>query len=338
MPPLGLAWRKTMKTTAIIQSAENLRGFLRSNQTDIVEVMSSFFSPQDVIRMSVLAVSKAPKLLSCTRESFQAAIMEVGSLGLDFGGVTGEAHLIPFGSKVQLVIGYRGFIKLARRSGKLGAIEAKTVNANDEFDYELGTSPRIVFRPSIYGDRGAMICAYAVANVIGAGIQAEIMRTDEIEAIRERSPAGKSGPWVTDFGMMARKTVLRRLSKLLPQSTEMERAAQIDEAFDAGPPQRPPIQPPARLPEPEPEPEPQAPPPQLPPADDAPTNPEDRPLVANAISEKQRGRFWAIARAASKEDQEIADYLKSEWNVEDTRDITWGNMYDEVCKWAGSTG
>jgi len=55
------------------------------------------------------------------------------------------------------------------------------------------------------------------------------MTKAEIEAIRNRSRAGKSGPWVTDFAEMAKKTVVRRLSKMLPLSSEIMRHVEADD-------------------------------------------------------------------------------------------------------------
>lgn len=49
-----------------------------------------------------------------------------------------------------------------------------------------------------------------------------------MEAIRNRSRAGNSGPWVTDFDEMAKKTVFRRLSKWLPISSEYRDALDKD--------------------------------------------------------------------------------------------------------------
>jgi len=51
---------------------------------------------------------------------------------------------------------------------------------------------------------------------------------DEIELVRSRSKAANSGPWVTDWNGMAKKTVVRRLCKYLPMSPEIEKAMLLD--------------------------------------------------------------------------------------------------------------
>jgi recombination protein RecT len=47
------------------------------------------------------------------------------------------------------------------------------------------------------------------------------MTKADVESIRSRSKAGKSGPWVTDWNEMAKKTVFRRASKWVPLSPEV---------------------------------------------------------------------------------------------------------------------
>ena len=56
------------------------------------------------------------------------------------------------------------------------------------------------------------------------------MSKDEVDSIRKRSKSSGNGPWVTDYDEMAKKTVFRRLSKWLPQSPEMQKAFDIDDA------------------------------------------------------------------------------------------------------------
>lgn len=48
------------------------------------------------------------------------------------------------------------------------------------------------------------------------------MSLGEIEKVRKVSRAATNGPWVEWWEEMARKTVLRRLSKRLPMSTDVD--------------------------------------------------------------------------------------------------------------------
>jgi hypothetical protein len=57
----------------------------------------------------------------------------------------------------------------------------------------------------------------------------DVMSTEEIETVRRRSPAADDGPWVTDWREMAKKTVFRRLSKILTLSPELVELLEHDD-------------------------------------------------------------------------------------------------------------
>jgi recombination protein RecT len=57
----------------------------------------------------------------------------------------------------------------------------------------------------------------------------EVMSVEDVNAIRARSRSGNSGPWQTDFSEMAKKTVVRRHSKRLPLSTDIDGAIREDD-------------------------------------------------------------------------------------------------------------
>jgi recombination protein RecT len=64
----------------------------------------------------------------------------------------------------------------------------------------------------------------------------DIMVKSEVDKIRRRSRAADDGPWVTDYEEMARKTVVKRLSKYLPlkPGDKLAQAIEIDNRIEAG--------------------------------------------------------------------------------------------------------
>jgi recombination protein RecT len=65
-----------------------------------------------------------------------------------------------------------------------------------------------------------------------------VMTKAEVDAHRDRySRAAKEGPWLTEYPEMAKKTVLRRLCKLLPASVELQTAVVLDERAELQLPQ-----------------------------------------------------------------------------------------------------
>lgn len=76
--------------------------------------------------------------------------------------------------------------------------------------------------PALNEPRGEPIGAYATAVLKDGSQLLEVMSLEDIAAVRKVSRAANNGPWVSWFGEMARKTVMRRLSKRLPMSTDLE--------------------------------------------------------------------------------------------------------------------
>lgn len=214
----------------------------KSFQAQMAMALPKSLTADRLTRIVMTEVRKTPALLKCNQESFFGAVLQCAQLGLEPGSALGHCYLLPFGngkakdgrSNCQLIIGYRGMIDLARRSGQIVSINAYCVHEADEFGYELGLHPDIHHKPSPLAERGPVTYVYAVAVLKGGGVQFEVMSRAEIEAVRAQSKAGKSGPWVTHWDEMARKTVVRKLFKYLPVSIEAVRAVEIDEKTDRG--------------------------------------------------------------------------------------------------------
>lgn len=188
-------------------------------------------------RIALTEVRKNPDLGKCDQASFLGAIMQCAALGLEPGGALGHCYLLPFKNnkkgitEVQFLVGYRGMIDLARRSGQIQSIEARCVYAKDKFKVRLGLDSVIEHEPAWEeADRGPLTFVYAVAKLKDGGIQFDVMSKAEVMKIKARSRSASFGPWVTDEDEMAKKTVIRRLFKYLPVSIEMQRAVGLDEA------------------------------------------------------------------------------------------------------------
>lgn len=185
-------------------------------------------------RIVLTTVKSTPKLLECEPMSLIAAVMLSAQLGLEPGPL-GHAYLVPFRNhktgrtEVQFIIGYKGYIALARRSGTIVSIAAREVCAGDYFEFEYGLEEVLVHRPALT-DRGPVIAYYGVAHFRDGGHSILVMSTEDVERYRKRSRASGDGPWVTDYDAMARKTVIRRMATFLPLSTDVARAIAADEA------------------------------------------------------------------------------------------------------------
>lgn len=206
--------------------------FLAPRRKQLASVLPSHLTPERVCRVALTTITKTPALLECDMASVYQAIQQAAELGLEPGGALGQCYLIPYGKNCQLIVSYKGLIELARRSGEIESIEARVVHERDEFDVEFGLHSDIRHRPCLDGDPGQMVMVYAVARLKGGMVQFEVMTRAEVDSIRKRSKSGNSGPWVTDYDEMARKTVVRRLCKYLPISSEKISMALETESAD----------------------------------------------------------------------------------------------------------
>jgi recombination protein RecT len=206
---------------------QTVAAYLKKMAPEIEKALPSFMNIERFGRIALTTIRTNPQLLHCSIPSLLGAVMQAAQLGLE-PGLIGHCYIIPYGKEATFIIGYKGMIDLARRSGNIESIYAHAVYEADEFDYELGLNPKLYHKPAS-GRRGAMTYVYAVAHFKDGGYQFEVMDMEEIERRRSRSKASKNGPWVTDFEEMAKKTVIRHMWKYLPISIEIQQQAAQDE-------------------------------------------------------------------------------------------------------------
>lgn len=236
----GTSMKKAEKPTTI-------HGFLETYKNEIARALPRHMTADRMARIALTEFRKTPALMKCDPATLFGAVIQCAQLGLEPGGALGHAYLIPFENRkkgttdVQFIVGYRGMIDLARRSGQIVSLTARTVHANDKFTYRFGLDETIEHIPA-EGERGEMTHVYAVAKLKDGGVQFEVLTRHEIEGIRNESQGYKTAkrydrvdtPWIAHFEEMAKKTVIRRLFKYLPVSIELQRAVGLDEQGEAG--------------------------------------------------------------------------------------------------------
>ncbi len=218
----------------------NLQDYLNMPRTlgQIQAAIRNDVSASTIARIALSSVQRTPKLLECTPQSVIASILTATAMGLECDGT--QAYLVPFKDKranvtiCTLIPGYRGLVQLAYQSDKVKSVETRNVYARDDFDLDYGAEQQIKHRPYRKADRGEIIAVYMTARLANGGVIQENMWRDEVDAIRDRSKAGRDGPWVTDYPAMSRKTVCKRGLKWVPSSPALQRAIAIDDENEAG--------------------------------------------------------------------------------------------------------
>jgi recombination protein RecT len=173
-------------------------------------------------RSALMCIQKVPQLLDCKRDSLMLAIVQSAQWGLELGI---QCHLIPFKDDCVLVLDFKGVIDLMYRTGAVKKIQARAVFTNDEFKYSFGLNPELSHTPALK-DPGEVTHWYAVVDMLSGAQVFDVMSKAEVDAIKAKVPAvrfKRSSPWTDSnesYIEMGKKTVIKRVSKVVPFSTE----------------------------------------------------------------------------------------------------------------------
>jgi len=198
--------------------------------SQVSKTLPGFFTPERFMRVCLTSFNRSPKLWDCTKDSIAQVILQCAQMGLEPDGR--HAHIIPYGNTAQLQLDYKGLVTLVRRSGEVSKLHADIVCEKDVFEENLGVILKHI--PNRKEDRGSTILVYAMAELKDGSQQSVVMSVNEVDAIRKRSKSGSSGPWVTDWNEMAKKTAFKRLTKWLPLSYEAVEAIEQENQREFG--------------------------------------------------------------------------------------------------------
>lgn len=221
--------------SALAKDVKTFKELLKSRQGSMKQIAANGIDPGRVMQVLLASIQKTPALANCTQESIFRCAMHSVELGFYPGSVDQKAYLVPFKDQCTLIVGYKGMVELAYRSRLIKSIRARAVYEGDRFTYKDGLSPVLDWEPGdTPRDPSKITHAYCIVETKDGGVIYDVMTRAEIDAIRKRSKASQSGPWVTDYAEMAKKTIMRRTLKMAPMSIEMVKADAIDMAAETG--------------------------------------------------------------------------------------------------------
>lgn len=186
-----------------------------------------------VVQIALTQFRKNPALAECDPVSFCSAVKDAATMGLEFGELK-HCALVPYGKEVKLMVQYQGWLALLWRSKAITEVQARVVYEGDFFDVEYGSSVSVIHKPAFKSSVPQLY--YACATPTGGELMIEVMPIAQVEAHMRQYAKGadkKTSPWVTAFDEMAKKTVLRKLIKLLPLTADSPvlAALKADEAI-----------------------------------------------------------------------------------------------------------
>lgn len=199
------------------------------------------------ISFALQHINKSAQLQKCTQQSLLQAVLNVSNIGLSLNPAAKETYLIPRWNSLSkqmeasLDPSYVGLVKLLTDAGSVRSMLCNLVYENDVFEVDLANNVNpVTHRPQLSRSKqGKIVAVYALATLTDGSRQVEYMSDEEVKEIRERSETYKafkeqkikSCTWETDYGEMARKTVIKRIYKYLPRTERMQfidKAVEVD--------------------------------------------------------------------------------------------------------------
>lgn len=237
----------TTELTALQKKGEAAREGFEIQRKRLDELLPNDMDTSRFINVAMTAYNKMPALLDCTPASRMIVAFETGMLGLE-PFVQGQAYWLPFKEKkgtpqermiCQLIIGYRGYILMGRRSGQIDQWVSQTIKEKDEFRYVDHPPDLHHVRGRIEKERGDVIAAYSSVRLFQGEWQPHVMYRDQIDKRMKvsRSHTYSTSPWKLWYEEMCAKTAIRSHAKVLPvaiESNEFKRALDLDNRADMG--------------------------------------------------------------------------------------------------------
>jgi recombination protein RecT len=177
-------------------------------------------------RTLLTAVQKEPKLLQVQRQTLWESVVKCASDGLLPDGR--EAAVVIYGDRAQYMPMTAGILKKVRNSGELSSIATQVVHKNDAFKFWVdGEGEHLNHEPL---DRGDALGVYALAKTKDGGVYVEFLDLKQVNDIKKmaRSKNVWEGPF---WAEMWKKSAIRRLSKRLPMSTDLEGVIERDDSL-----------------------------------------------------------------------------------------------------------
>ncbi len=237
-------------TEVVATRGGQIQALFDKNRSATAAALPSHMNVDRMIRVGLTVIRRTPNLARCTDLSLVGALMVSAQLGLEPGPL-GHCYWLPFKDgkasraagydvyEVTWICGYKGFVDLGMRSGRMLDIDAQVVREKDHFICRKGLKDDLVFEKCREGDRGEMTDVYMLAHFKDGGYHFNALTRHEVyENHRRHSKAyanwvknGKKGetPWVNNEERMWAKSAIRSESWALPLSPEMAAAIGADE-------------------------------------------------------------------------------------------------------------
>lgn len=231
-------------STAIVERKNQIVKIIESGEISS-RLVSLFANDEDKavkFKATLLNIALDANLQTCTPASIVKSALALAELNLPLAKGLGQAYIVRYKADAEAIIGYKGWLALAERSGK--AVKAKPVFKCDEFDLiDNGFDETVVFRPN-YDERQEFKPEWVRENLRGVLVSVKdqsgiisnnFVSVGKLNQIAGVSPSVKKGSYspYTDWGleMFQGKAIKYILSKTAMNET-IGRAVEIDNQMD----------------------------------------------------------------------------------------------------------
>ena len=176
------------------------------------------------------------KLRKAPTSQVMSAVVKSAMAGLIPGR---DCQLLPFWNRtrqaydVSYVPEYQGLMRVVLRTGQAKRCFALPVYDGDVFELDPFADhplhhPWVKPRPDA-PRRGTFIGAYAYINLKNGFTHFEFMTKEQIDKIRDKAPGRDQEPWQQHYDEQAKKTVLKRVLKMVQLSPEVAAVVEATE-------------------------------------------------------------------------------------------------------------
>lgn len=208
---------------------------------EIEKIAGSLVHPDELVRFTLNACVKNPKLFECfqTAEGTASVFLSIITsriIEIPCDGIHG--YLVPFFQSAykdrpaamicQFMPGYKGFVQLAYANSNIASVNCAAVFEKDDFDFEYGTQPFLRHKPT-NGESGSLAWAYAIIKTRSGHCEFRVLTAADVLKRKAVSKSSDKGPWKDWEPEMWAKTAFLSLAKVAPMGNKVARAAAIDD-------------------------------------------------------------------------------------------------------------
>jgi recombination protein RecT len=206
----------------------------------IKEVLPKYMTPSRFLSMAIAASKVLAQDPNIIPGSVMVAVYEAAKLGLELGGTTGHAYLIPFKNNdtgktvVQLITGYKGLIYLCKKNGNVADMKPIIVYEKDKFEqWNDDTGSHFRHEPTV-GERGKPVAVYCMTTTKDGQVFFHITHIEKIRQVEEGAKRRGGAVWKSDRDSMILKTAVRQAAKYQTITPEVDGLIGREERMEIG--------------------------------------------------------------------------------------------------------